>query len=216
MITLLKKFSFRQNFFKIILIALIIMLMILPAYANDKFFSEKQDIGEETKNISQENNFTYKQIIPTGWEIYNNVKYSYSINYPKNWYLVENNPNTPAIAIKHTVQHTDFSPVRSYNDYKSKIFFVSVIVWDNPNQLCIQDWLRNENINHPVLISGKALIINNKKAIKYEPKGNAYYIEVWLTDGNKTYQLFYCEPSQKGEYLMIFKKMLSTFTVKVE
>jgi hypothetical protein len=192
------------------------MLMILPAYANDKFFSEKQDIGEETKNISQENNFTYKQIIPTGWEIYNNVKYSYSINYPKNWYLVENNPNTPAIAIKHTVQHTDFSPVRSYNDYKSKIFFVSVIVWDNPNQLCIQDWLRNENINHPVLISGKALIINNKKAIKYEPKGNAYYIEVWLTDGNKTYQLFYCEPSQKGEYLMIFKKMLSTFTVKVE
>ena len=212
----LKNLSFKQNVSKIIFIVLIIILMILPAYANDKFFSEKQNIEEETQDISQENNFTYKQIIPTGWEIYNNVKYSYSINYPKNWYLIENNPNTPAIAIKHTVQHTDFSPVRSYDDYKSKVFFVSVIIWDNSNQLCIQDWLRNENINHPVLISGKTIIVDNKKAIKYEPKGNAYYIDIWLTNGNKTYQLFYCELSKKGEYLMIFEKMISTFTVKVE
>jgi len=205
-----------KNLFKIIFIVLIITLMILPAYANLELLSEKQNIEEETQDISQENNFTYKQIIPIGWKTYTNIKSSYSINYPKDWYLIENNSNTPAIAIKHTIQHTDFSPVKNYWYYKINAFFVSVVVGDNPNQLCIQDWLRNENINHPVLISGKTIIVDNKKAIKYEPKGNAYYVDIWLTNGNKTYQLFYCEPSKKGEYLMIFKKMLSTFTTQIE
>jgi len=216
MSTLVKNISFKQNLFKIIFITLIVILMILPAYANNKLFSEKQNIEEETQDISQENNFTYKQIIPIGWKAYTNIKSSYSINYPKDWYLIENNSNTPEIAIKYTIQHTDFSPVKNYWYYKINTFFMSVVVRDNPNQLCIQDWLKNENINHPALILGKTIIVDNKKAIKYEPKGNAYYIDIWLTNGNKTYQLFYCEPYKKGEYLMIFKKMLSTFTVKVE
>ena len=63
MITLLKKFSFRQNFFKIILIALIIMLMILPAYANDKFFSEKKNVEEECHTISQSDSLTPEEVI---------------------------------------------------------------------------------------------------------------------------------------------------------
>jgi hypothetical protein len=212
----LKNLSFKQNFFKIIFILLIMLLIIAPNYSNTKPLSQKQYIEEETQDIFQENNFIYKQIIPIGWKIYTNIKNSYSISYPKNWYLSENNPNTPAIAIKHTIQHTDFSPVKNYWYYKINAFFMSVVVWDNSNQLCIQAWLKNENINHPVLILGKTIIVDNKKAIKYEPKGNAYYIDIWLTNGNKTYQLFYCEPSEKGEYLMIFKKMLSTFTTQIE
>jgi len=148
------------------------------------------------------------------WNTYLNTKYNYSIKYPQNWHFREDNPHTPGIAIKHTLQHTDFSPVPNYDDYQSKAFFISVILWDNPAQLCIQDWLRNENINHPALTLGKPTIVDDKEAIRYEPEGNAYCIEVWFTHNNKTYQLFYCEPSKKKEYIAIFEQMLSTFKVQ--
>ena len=60
---LLKKFSFKQNIFKIIFITLIIILMILPIYANDKFFSEKQNIEERYHIVSQSNFLTPEEVI---------------------------------------------------------------------------------------------------------------------------------------------------------
>ena len=149
-----------------------------------------------------------------GWKTYANRKYNYSMRYPTNWYIRQNNPNTPGIAIKHAIQHTDFAPSKNYDYYKSENFFISVVVWDNPLKLYVRDWLKNENINHPALLVGQTTTVHGKEAIKYEPKGNAYYIEVWFTNNDKAYQLFYCESSKKQEHLAIFNQMLSTFSLK--
>ena len=77
----------------------------------------------------------------------------------------------------------------------------------------MREWLKGENINHSALISGQPITIKDQEAIKHEPKGNAYYIEIWLTNNDKTYQLFYCEPSKKQEYVTTFNQMLSSFSL---
>ncbi|MEW5802578.1 MAG: hypothetical protein AB1847_10815 [bacterium] len=146
----------------------------------------------------------------SGWKAYRNSRYGYEIRYPGTWYVREDNPNTPGIPSRHILQHTDFSPAMDYDQPDSQAFFCSVIVWENHLELPIEDWLAHENPQHPALLSGQTLTVGNKKIIRHEPQGNAYYINDWMADNDRTYQVFYCEPSKKHAYTILFNLMLET------
>jgi len=144
-----------------------------------------------------------------GAALYQNLEYNYQTIYPEGWYMKENGSDTPGVS-KHSIQHTDFSPAKWYADYNSKEFFENVIVWDNPQKLSIENWLKNENVDHPAL-SGQKITIDGKEAYKYEPEGNCYYIHVWTANENRVYQLTYNEQSVKYEYLEEFDLLLDNF-----
>lgn len=148
--------------------------------------------------------------LPVDWKIYTNAQYGYEIRYPSTWYMRENNPNTPGIAVRHILQHTDFSPARDYDNYKSQVFFCSVIVWENHLKLPIEGWLKRENPKHPALLSGKTVTRGNKTIILHEPQGNAYYINAWIANNDRAYQVFFCEPTRERSYAAIFDLMLET------
>jgi|GEM_PF-2866548 len=151
---------------------------------------------------------------PSDWKIYTNDHYGYQIHYPGTWHVREENQNTPGIPIRHILQHTDFSPAKDYDQPQNRSFFCSLIVWDNPRKLAIRDWLMRENPNHPALLAGRAITIANQQAIWHEPSGNASYVNVWLTNGSFTYQLFSCEPSGEQKYRDIFDLMLKSLRFK--
>lgn len=146
----------------------------------------------------------------SGWKVYTNTRYGYEIQYPDTWHVREDNPDTPGISIRHTLHHTDFSPARDYDQPKSQAFFCSLVIWENPGRLAIKDWLRKENPKHPALIAGKTMTAGDREAVWHEPSGNASYVNVWVTNNGRTYQVFSCEPSQQHAYENIFDLMLKT------
>lgn len=157
--------------------------------------------------------------IPLDWRTFENVDYGYEIQFPTDWYIEENNPDTSLILGEKAEHIVDIYP----HFYSPMVFpyrrkdVITITIWPSDDSIPLCRLLeKKENDYRATATSIEPITINGSPARRYESETGIYYndfycLEVILDKTSKTYQFSYYDDAKEKQHLDIFNKVVSSF-----
>lgn len=186
---------------KFTLITLLILggIIIASAAGFGGFFfgSKKTAVRNQTTNQKQE--------ITKDWKVYPNSKFGYSIKYPQDWYLVDEENSEKVIF--STTQNGQ-KPTDSIKDWAK----VQIQIFENHEKISLKDWLsKNQESENFDEKNSQEISIAGQKGFRVSPIGDAME-GYFLAKDEIIYSLKgYWNPDDPKQFPMIWQAMVDSF-----
>lgn len=172
----------------------------------------KEEMKNENKNE--------EEIDTSDWLTYENKEYGYSVKYPKELNLKEEDPTKV-----HFISNADETYSEAPKGYNISIYAVK-----NPQNLSLEKWIaeedkeraehENNNPEKTKILEEKIITIDNLKAIKriYEPPTEPTYTAIYLIQKETAYVIEYtvgiASTSETQQFNSIFNTFINNFDLK--